>query len=273
MSNRAIAAELGFNESTIRRGLKKAPSGHLGRYRSVLSTEQDLEIVEHCKALSSHEEFISWKEKEEVKSFSYFSQHRAQNGCRKYYYCQHDGHSKPHRKSNEPARLSSRKKKIGQIKKDFQCIARIIVKIEHSKLLVEYHSTHNHRLTKNDIVHQPQTPSTTSQSLLVEYHSTHNHRLTKNDIVHQPQTPSTTSHIQKQIALNVPSINIHRSLQSMELERENRTKEFCGDRNLIITEKSIKLQIAKVKKQTQFHKDDATSVYYQVNQLKQVIIV
>lgn len=242
MSNRAIAAELGFNESTIRRGLKKAPSGHLGRYRSVLSTEQDLEIVEHCKAFSSHEEFISWKEKEEVKSFSYFSQHRAQNGCRKYYYCQHDGHSKPHRKSNEPARLSSRKKKIGQIKKDFQCIARIIVKIEHSKLLVEYHSTHNHRLTKNDIVHQP-------------------------------QTPSTTSHIQKQIALNVPSINIHRSLQSMELERENRTKEFCGDRNLIITEKSIKLQIAKVKKQTQFHKDDATSVYYQVNQLKQVIIV
>lgn len=51
MSNRAIAADLGFNESTIRRGLKKAPSGHLGRYRSVLSTEQELEIVEHCKAL------------------------------------------------------------------------------------------------------------------------------------------------------------------------------------------------------------------------------
>ncbi|KAL1463816.1 hypothetical protein WDU94_015525 [Cyamophila willieti] len=51
MSNRAIAAELGFNESTIRRGLKKAPSGHLGRYRSVLSNEQEFEIVDHCKAL------------------------------------------------------------------------------------------------------------------------------------------------------------------------------------------------------------------------------
>lgn len=54
LSNYRIASELGFNESTIRRGLKKGTTtGHLGRYRSVLSEEQEAEIVQHCKALDN----------------------------------------------------------------------------------------------------------------------------------------------------------------------------------------------------------------------------
>lgn len=53
-SNRAIATELGFDESSIRRAQKKGhQSGRLERFQAVLTPEQEKEALSHCKALDS----------------------------------------------------------------------------------------------------------------------------------------------------------------------------------------------------------------------------
>ena len=48
-----------------------------------------------------------------------------------YYTCQHDGHSKPHRATSEPARKTNVEYKRGNLKTGKFCLARMMVKIKN----------------------------------------------------------------------------------------------------------------------------------------------
>lgn len=96
----------------------------------------------------SESEFLAWKEKEELSNHVYFSKQKGDSESEllkhAYYVCQNDGHSKPHRKSDEPARKTSRKFRRGQIKADKFCPARIIAHTEKLSgiISVEYITSH-----------------------------------------------------------------------------------------------------------------------------------
>ena len=58
------------------------------------------------------QELFPWKEKEESENFLYFSKQRGTSssevGSNMYYVCQHDGHSKAHRRKEEPDRKTNK---------------------------------------------------------------------------------------------------------------------------------------------------------------------
>ncbi|KAK3932571.1 Death-inducer obliterator 1 [Frankliniella fusca] len=189
----------------------------------------------------SDKDFNLWKDGEEVKSFSYFSQNSGAKGNKVYLYCQHDGSAKAHRRQSEPDRKTSRKCRIGQIKAGNICIARMIV-------------------TKLD-----------SGSLEVKYFATHSHPLSRHDFAHHPPTTEKNEEINSKIALGVPAVKIWESLQSTDYSRENRTNEKSnsGQRTVVITLSSIKQRIAKQRQMLRYHKEDSQSVLFLIHALRQ----
>ncbi|KAK3908561.1 Asparagine-rich zinc finger protein AZF1 [Frankliniella fusca] len=205
---------------------------HLKRdHEKIIQTVQKL-------TFSSKAEFIAWKEQEEERTFSYFSQDSGQKGSRVYYYCQHDGSDRAHRKKGEPGRKTSRKNSIGQIKKGAVCIAKIA-----------------------EIVSD-------SGSRAVEYYSTHNHILSPHDFAHQPPSTATNIAINNQIALGVSATEILHSIQSPALERDNRDDCNAVGKDLIITTRRIKQRIAKRRNSLRHHPDDKMSVFLLVETLQ-----
>lgn len=62
ISIRKIASELGFNEATVRKRLKKGcPASKLGRFKRTFNLNQEKEIVEHCKILNKMYYGLSFK--------------------------------------------------------------------------------------------------------------------------------------------------------------------------------------------------------------------
>lgn len=106
---------------------------------------------------SSEAEFLLWKGREEIRTLSFYSK---STGSKKsgvhiinYFYCQHDGSNRAHRKVDELACKTSRKNKIGQIKRNFLCISKIVeVVTENGCREIQYSSTHNHPLSEHDLL-------------------------------------------------------------------------------------------------------------------------
>ena len=89
-------------------------------------------ISKLLKNIKNMQEFFSWKEKEESKSFLYFSKQRGNSsteiGSNMYHVCQHDGHSKAH----EPDHKTNERYNHGRIKRDTFCPSRMNVKLHES---------------------------------------------------------------------------------------------------------------------------------------------
>ncbi|KAK3919267.1 Wilms tumor protein-like protein [Frankliniella fusca] len=193
------------------------------------------------KNFDSIEEFQTWKDVEEVRTFSYFSEQAGANkhDGRIYYYCQQDGSDKAHRKISSPARKTSRKVKIGQIKTNKVCIAVMKVKIDP-----------------------------VNKSVQVIYFPSHSHPLRPSDFKYHPPTHAANNNINNQIALGVDPQIIHRNLQPSSLKRNNRQNGVVYSRDAVISKSAIKQRWAKVKNKKRLHKDDATSVYLTAKLLK-----
>lgn len=101
-------------------------------------------------AFTSWEEFMTWKEKEEESTFSYFSRRNGAPSLKtKHFYCQHDGG-----KMNVQ-RKSSRANRKGRIKVGDYCIAQMKVKVDGNKVSLEYYPTHSHPCKREDMLHHP----------------------------------------------------------------------------------------------------------------------
>ena len=65
------------------------------------------------------EQFLSWKEKEELNNYVYFSkpykESASNNFKNTYFVCQHDGKDRAHRKKDELARKSDKIHKHGKV--------------------------------------------------------------------------------------------------------------------------------------------------------------
>jgi hypothetical protein len=124
--------------------------------------------IEACKTMQFKDEasFLLWKENEEESTMSYFPRAVGSQQCgdtkrNYYYYCKHDGSNRSHVKKDQEARKTSRKVKIGQVKRNFTCMAKMVEIIkEGGNREVIYSSTHNHVPCMHDIVHQLMPKST-----------------------------------------------------------------------------------------------------------------
>ncbi|XP_052128979.1 uncharacterized protein LOC113209736 [Frankliniella occidentalis] len=191
-------------------------------------------------------EYKLWKDDEESRTFSYFS---SESGCkkykvgskgsRKYFYCQYDGPLRAHRKKGEPERLTSRKRKSGQVKTGMVCLARMVV------------------------------TTLPDGSVHVEYHPTHNHKPDSSDCAHQPATSSVNDHIQNQIALRVPPTVIYESLQSVQYDGRNKERGKPVPRSIAVSKRAIQQRAIKFRKTMRLHEEDSISTCLLVERLRQ----
>ncbi|XP_065642869.1 uncharacterized protein LOC136074474 [Hydra vulgaris] len=84
---------------------------------------------------SSESKFLTWKEKEEINNYVFFSKQTGSKQSSKetktsYFICQVDGHSKPHRSAKEPPRKKNKRYFRGSVKSDAFCPARMIVNMK-----------------------------------------------------------------------------------------------------------------------------------------------
>lgn len=184
-------------------------------------------------------DFQSWKDQEEAKTLSYYSLTSGAKGSRSYLYCQHDGSDKPHRKKGSPGRITCRKNRIGQIKRGVTCISKMTV-----------------------------VRGEDDGSVFVKYFPSHSHPLSKHDLAHQPLSKATNTFINGQLALNVPSKEIYRRLQSSTSERDQRGEDDHVSRNMTITERRIRQRAARRRSKMRLHQRDEVSTFMLVEILK-----
>lgn len=187
---------------------------------------------------ASEADFISWKDTEEAKTFSYFPQNSGRKNGRLYLYCQHDGSDQAHRKKGEEARKTSRKVRIGQIKQGATCIAKMVVVVsEDGKREVEYFPTHSHPLSSHDYAHQP--PSS-----------------------------ATNAFIDNQVALGISPSKILRTLQSTTTHRDQREDGQPVSKDVIVTKRRIRQRASKRRSKLRLHLQDPQSTFMKVDQLQ-----
>lgn len=212
-------------------------------------------LIDHLKAVhklkvdpvqnlhfSSETEFLLWKENEETRTLSYYSKSSGskKSGTHKinYFYCQHDGSNRAHRKMNESARKTSRKNKMGQIKRNFPCISKIVEVVSDNG------------------------------SREIQYFSTHNHPLSEHDLPHQPVSMTVDTLINSQVTVNVPAQDIFHSVHASVSNRENRSNKNLSKKNLIINKRLIQQRISKKRKDKRLHANDILSVDLKVKLLE-----
>ncbi|KAK3925935.1 Sentrin-specific protease 1 [Frankliniella fusca] len=105
----------------------------------------------------SFEEFLTWKEKEEETTFSFFTAKKGQaHKNTKHYYCQHDGAGSTQRKT-------SRVNFKGRVKVGHFCMAKMKATVGSQKEIhVQYYPTHSHVCKKEDMLHHA-LPATMSK--------------------------------------------------------------------------------------------------------------
>lgn len=152
----------------------------IGHYKNVHGLK-----VEPMRTLNfvDLDDFKSWKQDEEDRTYSFFSKHAGTKTNHSTYYCQREGTAKAHR-SRSDTREAVRKNKKGRIKQGNVCTAYL-------------------RVTASE------------QGVIANYWPTHNHSLSPDDIKHQPMSAETIKFIKEQIALNVPC----RQIQAMVKKR------------------------------------------------------
>ncbi|XP_034241085.1 uncharacterized protein LOC117645185 [Thrips palmi] len=177
------------------------------------------------KSFSSLDDFVTWKEKEEEKTYSYFSMHTGESrkGGHVYFYCQHDGLAKPDLKK------TSGKRGCGKVKKGNLCIA-----------FMKVHKTEN--------------------DIKVEYYPCHSHPLDPQDFQHQPLSRSAYQLIDQQLAWEVSPSKIQDLLRNGAFSRENREDSGVEKKNNYVSIKLIRERKRKVRNSKRLHKEDPVSV-------------
>ena len=110
---------------------------HKKKFIEHLAAAHKINIESKRLSFPAVEQLISWKEKEEVKNYVYFSKpyknSTSNNFKNIYFVCQHDGKDRVHRKKDEPARKTDKIHKHGKVKAGLFCLTRIFVKEDLSK--------------------------------------------------------------------------------------------------------------------------------------------
>ncbi|XP_034250809.1 uncharacterized protein LOC117651133 [Thrips palmi] len=205
------------------------------------------------------EEFLNWKDEEERRQLSYFSEQFGEKDGRTYFYCQQDGpvkRSKPLKvgehdpeeledesdsnhasvSSSKPPKKKSANKK-GKMKIGFMCIAMM-------------------KVLKSD------------QSVEVEYHPTHNHELCVADLKHQPISNATNSYIKKLLLVGASPRKILKNLKGDKFSRVNRSTVQQLTRNDFIQVKTLRERKRQMASAGNLASDDATAVHMHVELLQ-----
>lgn len=184
------------------------------------------------KQFSSIEEFNSWKEAEEEKTFSYFSVNKTLSNVEssarvKYLYCQHDGSSRCCNKRTRRRNLESR------VKMDHNCIAKMKMWTnEDNKIEVKYFPTHSHQTSLEDLYHHPLSQSTNNNKF-----------------------------INQQISLQVsPSKNDKQIVNSSITDTSNTRNKLHSVENAIITKKRIFDRTGIINNVSRVYLDDTKGV-------------
>ena len=187
---------------------------------------------------------FSWKEKDESEMFLYFSKQRSTSSreiaSNMYYVCQHDGHSKAHRRKEEDRKRNERYHH-GRIKRDTFCPARMNVKLHKSDTTVS-----------------------------VTYIGAHNHPLGVENTVHQPTPTSGLISIKTKLSLGVPVNNIY-----CELRQGVGNRNSHETSSEVISKKHLqkKSNVSDIHRHMNYgrrlHPDDSTSTYLLVKKLQE----
>lgn len=175
------------------------------------------------------DEFLTWKEKEEEMTFSYFTARKGQSSKKiKHYYCQHDGTANSQRKT-------SRVNNKGRVKVGHYCMAKMKVTVESQK------------------------------EITVQYYPTHSHVCKKEDMLHHPLPAAMSKFIDEKLAENIPPTVVYELVKERFLPKNN--SEVLDTRASILTKKRILERGRRKRMARRMHKDDAKAVYLLVNQL------
>ncbi|KAL0270220.1 UNVERIFIED_CONTAM: hypothetical protein PYX00_007692 [Menopon gallinae] len=122
---------------------------------------QDPEILN----FSCFEDFLSWKEREEEETYTYYSKQTGSNvsgvSVNTYYVCQHDGSDRTH---TSTPRKTGRRNKKGRMKTGRLCWSQMNVKqFKDGTVKVTYFPSHTHPLSIADTEHHPLPPSVTME--------------------------------------------------------------------------------------------------------------
>ena len=173
---------------------------HKIKYNEHLSGKHHVDFQTIEKNFTNMQEFFSWKEKEESENFPYFSKQRGTSSSEvasnMYHVCQHYGHSKAHRRKEEPDRKTNKRYHHGRIKRDTFCPARMNVKLHESDSTVS-----------------------------VTYIRAHNHLIGVENTVHQPTSTSVLNSIKTKLSLGVPVNNIYRETSSEFISKKHLLKK------------------------------------------------
>ena len=173
---------------------------HKIKYNEHLSEKHHVDFQTIEKNFTNMQEFFSWKEKEESENFPYFSKQRGTSSSEvasnMYHVCQHYGHSKAHRRKEEPDRKTNKRYHHGRIKRDTFCPARMNVKFHESDSTVS-----------------------------VTYIRAHNHLIGVENTVHQPTSTSVLNSIKTKLSLGVPVNNIYRETSSEFISKKHLLKK------------------------------------------------
>uniref|UniRef100_A0A1B6KFX1 C2H2-type domain-containing protein n=1 Tax=Graphocephala atropunctata TaxID=36148 RepID=A0A1B6KFX1_9HEMI len=180
---------------------------------------------------SSFSKFEQWKDEKEEETFSYFSKRSGTQRGKSYYYCQHDGNAKPHRKVSQLAPKSSKRKSTEHIKTGRICIAMI-------------------KLAMND-----------DGSCKVKYFPTHSHPLSMTDWKHHPQKKSVYKFIDQQIALNIPPAKILENIRDVNKFLRGEEKMT---KSKLVTKDLIRKRARKIRRIQGDHDSYAQSARYEV---------
>ena len=158
-----------------------------------------------------------------------------------YYVCQHDGHSKAHRRKEEPNRKTNKRYHHGKIKRGTFCPARMNVK---------FHESDN--------------------TVSVTYIRAHNHPIGVENTVHKPTPTSVLNSIKTKLSLGVPVNNIYRQLREGIVNRNSRetSSEVVSKKHLL-----KKSNVSDIHRHMNYgrrlHPDDSTSTYLLVKKLQE----
>ena len=158
-----------------------------------------------------------------------------------YHVCQHDGHSKAHRRKEAPDRKMNKRYHHGRIKRDAFCPARMKVKLHESDITVS-----------------------------VMYIRAYNHPIGVENTIHQPIPTSVLNSIKTRLSLGVPVNNIY-----LELREGIRNRNSRETTSVIISKKHLlkKSNVSDIHRHMnyggQLHPDDSTSAYLLVKKLQE----
>ena len=180
------------------------------KYIEHLSEKHHVDFQTIKKNLQICRSFFHGKKKKKVRTFYTLvnsdGTSSSEVGSNMYYVCQHDGHSKAHRRKEEPDRKTNKRYHHRRIKRETFCPAKMNVKLHESD-------------------------STVSVTFIRAY----NHPIGVQNTVHQPTPRSVLNSIKTKLSLGVPVNNIYREPREGIGNRNNRetSSEVISKKHLL----------------------------------------